>query len=136
MPQPMPNKAAPPIRRRVDRRGGGRVELFGRDRGRATPHDDQAIAIGSIAPPMTNAKVGSHAPATSRNARTRAGSIMPETARPAPNSVPLSERNEVLAHHSTTPARRMIVTVTMPVAMNVPVAAIDRGDRRDMPQTP
>jgi len=30
----------------------------------------------------------------------------------------------------------MIVTVTTPVAMNVTVAAMDRGDRRDRPHTP
>ena len=46
------------------------------------------------------------------------------------------ERKEALAHHDTTPTRRMRVTVAIPVAMNVPVATMDRGDRRDRPQTP
>ena len=92
-PQPMPNRAAPPIRRASIGNVAGVWNcsaMIGVERRRTT---SQAIAIGRIAPAMTKARVGSQAPATSRNARTRAGSIMPETARPAPNSVPLtSER--------------------------------------------
>ena len=49
---------------------------------------DHSIAIGTIAPAITKASVGSHAPKRSRKARTRAGSAMPETASPAPNSRP------------------------------------------------
>lgn len=48
----------------------------------------QAMAIGTMAPAMTKASVGSQGPSRSRNARTRIGSVIPETARPAPNSVP------------------------------------------------
>src|SRR3546814_19062579 len=37
---------------------------------------------------MTKASVGSHAPKTSRKPRTRAGLVIPERVRPAPNNVP------------------------------------------------
>src|SRR5687768_11582629 len=40
------------------------------------------------APPMTKARVGSHRPARSRKARTRAGLIMSDSARPAPKRRP------------------------------------------------
>src|SRR3546814_20734964 len=47
-----------------------------------------ATAITSTALPMTKASVGSHAPKTSRKPRTRAGLVIPERVRPAPNNVP------------------------------------------------
>src|SRR3546814_6445559 len=42
----------------------------------------------STALPMTKASVGSQAPKTSRKPRTRAGLVIPERVRPAPNNVP------------------------------------------------
>lgn len=46
------------------------------------------------------------------------------------------QRYEYLPVHAPSPAMRRTVTVAIPVAMKVPVAANDRGDRRAMPTTP
>src|SRR3712207_3783143 len=44
--------------------------------------------VTSNAPPMTNASVGSHPPATSRKPITLAGFVIPETASPRPKRAP------------------------------------------------
>jgi hypothetical protein len=48
----------------------------------------QAIAIGSIAPPITKAKVGSHSPNMSNQPCTFLVSVMPDMIKPRPNKAP------------------------------------------------
>src|SRR3546814_8451244 len=46
------------------------------------------------------------------------------------------EQGDDPAHHHDTPSARIAGTVTNPASMNAPVAAIERGDRRERPQKP
>src|SRR6056297_385062 len=87
-PQPIPNRMDPPINLpSISLDGGG---------GSAKPVSDivrlrrtsQAIAIGIMAPPMTNASVGSQLPKTSSQPCTLAVSVIPEISRPAPKKPP------------------------------------------------
>ncbi|PAV65899.1 hypothetical protein WR25_25576 [Diploscapter pachys] len=121
---------------RVDRRRGRRMELLRDDRRRASTHDEPGYR---------------HRQDRSRHdeCQGRVPGTGDVEKRPYPRRIDhaghgeagaeqraADERKKALAHHDTTPARRMRVTVAMPVAMNVPVATMDRGDRRDRPQTP
>ena len=87
-PQPMPNRAAPPIRRRSRSRRDGissRVASTGMPRRLAmtVPRADTATA-----PPMTKARLGSQSPKISRKPSTLAGLTICETISPKPKSRP------------------------------------------------
>ncbi|BBP59481.1 hypothetical protein PHLH4_30710 [Pseudomonas sp. St316] len=90
-PQPTPNSRLPTIRRRSMCRAVGR--FIGKPRSdrvrlRAPPKPTIATAI---APTMTNAREGSHIPATSRNPSTLAGFVIPDTSKPTPNMSPANQ---------------------------------------------
>ena len=88
---------------------------------------------------MTIARVGSHPPfgiaSTSRKPSTLAVSVMPEMTSPAPKMKPQNNANRIgmVQPHS---AWRVIATTSIATAMNVTVAAIERGERRAIPQMP
>ena len=54
-----------------------------------------ATAIGTIAPPITKAKVGSHAPKISSQPWTLSVFVMPDTHSPMPNRAPLRSANKI-----------------------------------------
>ena len=68
---------------RIDVASRRQVECPGEDR--ACAAKDRVV---STAPPSTKARVGSKSPVTSRKPRMRRASVMPESARPSPNSPP------------------------------------------------
>src|SRR5690606_11507405 len=88
MPQPMPNRAAPAIRRGSRSVRSGRANLSPNTGFVMRAWMRQAAAMTRTAPPMTKASVGSQLPNRSRKPRTRCGSVMPDTVRPIPKRNP------------------------------------------------
>src|SRR5215212_5979045 len=95
-PQPTPKSAAPPSKR------PSRAVLVGNanpsaSRGCGRPKiRRKAGMVTSSAPPMTNIRVGSHSPATSRKPVILAGLVIPETASPTPKSAPTNKATIIL----------------------------------------
>src|SRR5690554_2314754 len=88
MPQPIPNIMLPITRRFSIRSLPGNLMLKPRNdsvRLRATV---KATRPTMMAPPMTNARDGSHNPAISRKPRTFSGLAIPDTIRPKPKTRP------------------------------------------------
>ncbi len=90
-PQPIPNSAAPLTSRPVMSEVAGRWYSRSANGFAVRARTNQAAAMTSIAPPMTKASVGSQSPNKSRKPRTRAGFIMPDSARPKPKIAPDSK---------------------------------------------
>ena len=86
-------------------------------------------------PPTTKASEDPN-PLSDQERRARAGLIMPESARPAPNRVPLTSEARGQARPYPPITWRIKKTFAKPAAMKVAVAAMERGDRRTIPQTP
>lgn len=95
-PQPTPNTTAPPTSRASTSRRDGTAKLG------ASTGLVRRITIGNAAaytvtaPSITNASPGSHAPATSRNASTRAGCVMPPMPSPSANATPTTKATTFL----------------------------------------
>ena len=87
-----------------------------------------------IAPPITNASDGSHAPARSRKPMIVDGSVMPEMMRPMPNIRPTANAPIAFIADLQESRWRTTYTVANPASMNAMVATRERGERRDSPQ--
>lgn len=84
---------------------------------------------------MTNAKVGSHRPRTSRKPNTFAGCVMPEITRPAPKISPHRRLARIFIGQAPR-AWRMTATTMAAIAIKTMVATIERVENRAIPQTP
>src|SRR2546426_1709264 len=88
MPQPMPNRVAPAIRGVSTccfRLSANRSAKKGEGLFRIRPNN---IKVTPTAPAMTSARLGSHAPVTSRKSSTLRGVAIPEIHKPMPNTRP------------------------------------------------
>ena len=95
-PQPRPNKIAPEISCL------SMTVLVGSEKVRLNSGAERLIArkkpgiVTIKAPPITNARVGSHVPKRSKNANTRCGLSIFDTAKPKPNSKPEIKETHII----------------------------------------
>lgn len=85
---------------------------------------------------MTNIRLGSHVPDTSRKFSTFAGLVICETTRPSPKMRPATRAARIVGIDQPATRWRTTKTVAAPDAMNTRVATMDRGESRAIPHTP